>query len=118
MVEYFISTTLATINLLVISPEHLKMINLELKHFQIVTEILKTFPHPVYVFGSRARGDCKRFSDLDLCVFGNPDKKEVRNLKEAFEESRLPFTVDVVVWDELSKDFQDLIKQDLVIIKD
>ena len=38
--------------------------------------------------------------------------------KDAFEESDLPIKVDVVVWNNLSTDFQNLIKDDLQPIKD
>lgn len=92
----------------------INMINLKTKHFEIVQNILNTFSFDVYVFGSRAKKSCREFSDLDLCVFGNPYKKQIWDLKDAFEESRLPFTVDVLVWNQISKDFQDLIKDDLI----
>jgi uncharacterized protein len=52
----------------------------------------------VYVFGSRARGTAKPFSDLDLAVDAEatipPDRLD--SLREAFSESDLPILVDLV----------------------
>jgi len=48
----------------------------------------------VYLFGSRARGDYKKNSDLDLAInFKSPVKN---NIYTEFENSVLPYTVDVV----------------------
>jgi predicted nucleotidyltransferase len=51
----------------------------------------------VWCFGSRARGDHHEFSDLDLMLESSNDlSREIGDLKEAFEESRLPIKVDLV----------------------
>ncbi len=36
------------------------------------------------------------------------------HIREGFEESNLPFTVDIVDWNACDKNFQELIKKDLV----
>lgn len=51
------------------------------------------------VFGSRAMGNHKEASDIDLALFGPLKASDVSGLKEAFEESYLPFFVDVVAYD-------------------
>ncbi len=52
----------------------------------------------VRVFGSRARMAARRGSDLDLAVdAGRPlSRAESHALADAFEDSDLPYTVDVV----------------------
>ena len=51
---------------------------------------------PVRVFGSRVQRTAKPFSDLDLLVFGRALTSLVRgDLEEAFDESDLPFRVDI-----------------------
>ena len=52
----------------------------------------------VWVFGSRATGRTRRFSDLDLLVetLSPLDWAQQAALQEAFEASDLPFRVDVV----------------------
>lgn len=51
----------------------------------------------VYIFGSRAMGTAHAGSDLDLAIFDNEVSQSLlRKLKTDFEESDLPFFVDVV----------------------
>jgi predicted nucleotidyltransferase len=92
----------------------MKLIQLDPKHLMIVKEILKKFKINVYAFGSRAKNSAKPLSDLDLCLKDYYDKSTVRKLQDAFEESDLPFKVDVVVWSELSDGFKNQIENDLV----
>ncbi len=52
----------------------------------------------VSVFGSRATGHARPFSDLDLLLLG-PSRltwSQLADLRDAFEASELPFSVDVV----------------------
>ena len=66
----------------------------------IVLEILaRTLPgREVWVFGSRVDGRPKRFSDLDLAVTGDVSLtlRQLSSTSVAFDESDLPFRVDVV----------------------
>jgi len=58
----------------------------------------------VWVFGSRARGDNQRFSDLDLMLEADKDMSaDIRVLDDCFEESSLDIKVDIVQ----EKDFAD-----------
>ena len=52
--------------------------------------------HAVFVFGSRATGTPKPYSDLDLAISGPVSRKRIADLREAFEESDLPFRVDLI----------------------
>ena len=92
----------------------MKSIQLEPKHLEIVKNILAELKVTPYVFGSRAKNTAKPLSDLDLCLKDNYGKSVVRKLQDAFEESDLPFKVDVVVWAELSEGFKNHIEGDLV----
>lgn len=91
------------------------MIDLEEEYLRLVREIL--FRHApaceVRLFGSRARGTARRFSDIDLAVVGEavlPDKT-VSGLKEAFSESDLPYRVDVLDWRAISPEFRKVIEE-------
>ncbi len=56
----------------------------------------------VWAFGSRVRGNAKRYSDLDLVLIGPmPEDAILRRLRDDFDDSRLPFSVDVVCLEEL-----------------
>ena len=53
----------------------------------------------VWVYGSRVKWTSRPQSDLDLVVFATPAQRgQVGDLREAFEESNLPFRVDLFVW--------------------
>jgi len=90
------------------------MIDLSPIHTTIIKEILeKELPNDeVIIFGSRVNGTAKPYSDIDLAVISKEglDKNKLWELREAFEESDLPFSVDVLDWNRLSKSFQDSIK--------
>ncbi len=91
-------------------------VQLEQKHLNLLKEILQKFSIEVYVFGSRAKGNARKLSDLDLCIKQEIDKSTLRKFKDSLEESNLPFKVDVVVWDELSDAFKSHIEKDLSLI--
>ena len=51
----------------------------------------------VYCFGSRARGDHKKFSDLDLMAESDQDLSAlIGELQERLTESDFPYKVDLV----------------------
>jgi len=72
----------------------------------------------VWAYGSRVKLTAKLYSDLDLVAFTIPEQKvAVYNLKEAFEETNLPFRVDLFCWDEVPEQFHNNIKKDKVILQ-
>ena len=93
------------------------MVHIEPRHMKIVMGVLSEYPYGFYVFGSRAKGKEKRFSDLDLCFFEDISFRVLSRIAEGFEESDLPFKVDMVNWNKCKETFQDLIKNDLVCIQ-
>ena len=74
--------------------------------------ILKVFPSyseikEVIVFGSRAMGNYKDGSDIDLALKGNVSHSTLLQLKDKLEEELpLPYQFDLVVYDQI--DSQDL----------
>ena len=66
----------------------------------------------VWAYGSRVDWTSRPQSDLDLVVFSESERNgNVSDLREAFEESHLPFRVDVLVWHDLPDSFQKAILQ-------
>ncbi|NEW87965.1 nucleotidyltransferase domain-containing protein [Rhodopseudomonas sp. WA056] len=97
-------------------------LDLRPEHRAMVHDILATqIPdRDVVVFGSRARGNAKPHSDLDLAVLGDDPLglHKMAELKEAFEESDLPFKVDVVEWARTDARFREVIRRDAVRVQD
>jgi predicted nucleotidyltransferase len=67
----------------------------------------------VHIFGSRAKGTSKPGSDIDLAIMNRlPDIKVLLRLKNDFEESSLPYKVDLVDFHTLTnQNFIDHIKR-------
>lgn len=90
------------------------MIDVAPRHLRTVRRILaRIVPEcEARVFGSRVSGTAKASSDLDLAVVceGRLDFDTLRLLREAFEESDLPFRVDVLDWHAVSDSFRRVIE--------
>lgn len=91
--------------------------HIEQRHLTIIKDILVKYPYTFYIFGSRARGKPKKLSDLDLCFFEDIPWNERAHIDEDFEESDLPFEVDVVDWNMCDDAFRKLIQQDMMCIQ-
>ncbi len=78
-----------------------------------VQQILKHYIQDTEVraFGSRVNGTAKKYSDLDLIVMSKIPLTLQQNalLTEAFEESDLPFKVDVLDWSVASDRFRKIL---------
>jgi type I restriction enzyme S subunit len=72
----------------------------------------------VWAFGSRYKWTAKKYSDLDIAVIGKEriNLEQIGNMRDAFAESNLPFRVDVLDWQGISKEFQAIIKSGYEVI--
>lgn len=68
----------------------------------------------VRIFGSRARGDAKPWSDLDLAVCDDAPVPDLAlaQARADFEESDLPFGVDLVPWSDLPATLRRAVRRD------
>ena len=90
-------------------------------HLETVQEILRSrLPAgvEVWVFGSRANWTTTDSSDLDLAVAGSAklDYRVMADLEIAFEESDLPYTVDVIDLNNVSDAFNQIVKNQRVAL--
>lgn len=92
------------------------MIYLESRHEKIVHQILSKYPYQFYVFGSRAKGNTRSRSDLNLCFKDQIPLSVQSHIEEDFEESDFPFLVDLVDWNMIDEGFKKHIEKDLVPI--
>ena len=89
-------------------------IDLQEKYFKIVQKILQKYPYKFYVFGSRATGSAKKTSDLDLAIKEPIPTLELGKIYEDFDQSNLPYLVDIVDLTKVSQDFVKMIQDDLI----
>lgn len=75
--------------------------------------------YEVRAFGSRARGNARRTSDLDLAIMTETPLAAGRMgaLRDEFSESDLPFKVDVVDWAATAESFRRLIEERYEILQ-
>ena len=67
----------------------------------------------VRLMGSRVAGRAKPFSDLDLVIMGDQPLalSALADLRDAFDDSELPFAVDIVEWASASEAFRRVIAE-------
>lgn len=97
------------------------MIDISPKDLAIVQSILRdAVPEcEVRAFGSRVAWTAKDYSDLDLVVVGAAalERKRLYRLQEAFQESALPFRVDVLDWHAVSDGFRAVIAKQYEVVQ-
>ena len=90
------------------------LIDISPENWQIVREILQRYvpDREVWAFGSRAKWTAKEFSDLDLAIIGDTPLSIAltADMKEAFQESALPFMIDIVDWASITPSFRQVIQ--------
>jgi predicted nucleotidyltransferase len=91
-------------------------IQIEESDFLILREILGKYPYKFYVYGSRARGDASRYSDLDIFCKEKIAGGDLVSLKMELEESNLTIKVDVLDLGNCLEEFAALIEKDLIDI--
>lgn len=89
---------------------------IEDRHLKIVKQILSLYPYTFYAFGSRVKGTPRRFSDLDICFIEEIPWNVRAHLDNDFEESDLPFKIDVIDWKSCSQEFKQEIQKDLLLL--
>lgn len=90
------------------------VIAMEARHKRMLLDILKKYDYTFYAFGSRVKNKAVELSDLDLCIKQEISLATIFNIKSDFQESNLPFKVDLVRWDDCTDDFKKLIEKELV----
>ena len=71
------------------------------QQLQTIHDILRPWAHKIAevgLFGSRATGNYRPYSDIDLILYGEVEASDIDRLHTLFEESSLPMEVDVNAW--------------------
>jgi len=98
----------------------MQLLDVRADHLELVQRILQQHvpDAEVWAFGSRAKWLARDSSDLDLCIRAAAalSFEQMGLLREAFEESNLPYKVDVVDWTMASAAFREIIERDRVVV--
>lgn len=77
------------------------------KTYQLINDCLAKFAEidMVKIFGSRAKGDFKFNSDIDLALYGeNLTEKLLLHIKSELEELSTPYKFDIVNYNTISNE--------------
>jgi predicted nucleotidyltransferase len=98
-----------------------RAIDLSQAELAIVRDILRVHLPPAthaWVFGSRATGTARRYSDLDLALEGetplNPDV--LANIAEALSQSDLPYKTDIIDLHAVDPAFRAIVERDMIAL--
>ncbi len=89
------------------------MFDIKTQHLDMIRKILVKYPYKFFVFGSRVKATSSKFSDLDLAFEDEIPKATIALIREEFEQSNLPYKVDLIDLKTCSEDFKSLIAGDL-----
>lgn len=87
-------------------------------HF-IKSSLLQHLPHAkFYLFGSRATGKAKKYSDIDILIVAKEKipLATLSILNELFSESDLLYKIDIVDWHRITSEFREKIKTEQILI--
>ena len=84
----------------------------------IMFQFLDPKKDKVFIFGSRATGKGRKFSDIDIGIecHDKISEKLVGDIKEKFEESDLPYMIDVVNFSHVSDTFKKVSMQKIIYL--
>jgi len=90
---------------------------LELK--EVIIDFLKSEDVKIILFGSRARKDNYRGSDIDIGIipYGKIDERRITLLKEKVENLNIPYKVEIINFQDVSENLKDLALKDALVWK-
>ena len=98
----------------------MKSIDISPANLEIVFDIIRDIVPDIEVraFGSRVSWTARETSDLDLVLMTKEPLQwnKKNNLQEAFSQSNLPFSVDIIDWASTSDNFREIINRNNTII--
>ena len=95
----------------------MNVVNLTPDQLNFIKNALKAYPNTV-IYGSRVKGSNKQYSDLDVCLKDSITDYGYELLVEAFENSDLPFKIDLSEYQKLSDDFKKVIDANSILLVD
>lgn len=72
------------------------MFGLSKKVCEQIINIAKRYNYQFVIFGSRARGDYKENSDIDIAILDEVDERTEYKIRNEFDLLDIPYTIDIV----------------------
>ena len=69
-----------------------------------VINIVKKYDYTFKIFGSRARGNYKYNSDIDIAVYGEIKKEDKFNISNDFDKIDMAYSIDIVFIQDITKE--------------
>ena len=89
------------------------MFGLSKRIYEQIISIIKKYDLKFVIFGSRARGDYKVNSDIDIAIFGKIDEKTEYDIRKEFDKLDIPYTIDLVFVEKgIRKELEESIKKE------
>ncbi len=76
------------------------------KSYQEIISILEKYEsiEKVIIYGSRAKGNYKEGSDIDITLFGNITKEDFNTLWLEIDDSYIPYKFDISIYNNLNSE--------------
>ena len=58
----------------------------------------------VVIYGSRAKGNYREGSDIDVTILGTPTKEDINKLWQDLDNSYIPYKFDITIYNDLKSD--------------
>ena len=72
--------------------------------YKKICEIVSKHKYKFVIFGSRARGDYRPNSDIDIAILSEVPEKEKYEIRNEFDLIDMEYMVDIVFIDEVKKE--------------
>jgi len=58
----------------------------------------------VILYGSRAKGNYREGSDIDLTIIGDVEREDLMKIKDEIEDSYIPYLFDISIYNQLNSE--------------
>lgn len=71
----------------------------------------------IYLFGSRAKGNYHKTSDIDIAIDNKQkiDRKIISQIKNAIDSLNIPYTIDIVDLNNVSETLKKQLERDKIL---
>lgn len=93
------------------------MFDLEDKYIIFLKEVISKYldNFDLYLYGSRAKGCARKYSDIDIALSSEQLTPEIKSKIEfELEDSTLPYKVDLIDLNDITDKFKNLIKETML----